>query len=252
MLETWDTLKQWTKRIRDFYMLDAVCKKLLAALTGLTILLVLPMPTHAIPAITCHCFTDRSYEPARPAATDPYFLATTQNSFFATAFNTDKKSLVMKKQQGTSPDDLWIAYWIASKSGSTANSLLQTKSKSDSWKNVIAALKLSSKILGVRFSDTLNTDGSTSQLSKAVVDEIFLQNQLLGEWDLDDLRKVGATNQELIITTVIATKTKQPARQIYLEVKSGSKTWGLQLSAAKIDTKNMQQEIVSILRSRLQ
>jgi hypothetical protein len=214
----------------------------------LCLLFISPAPAHAIPAITCHCFTDRSYEPARPAAADPYFLATTQNSFFATVFNIDKKSLVMKKQQGTSPDDLWIAYWVASKSGSSANSLLQAKSKSDSWKNVIVPLRLSLKMLGVRFSGALNTDGSASQLSKAVVDEIFLQNQLLGEWDLDSLRKAGATNQELIIVTVIATKMKQPAKQLYLEVKSGTKSWGALLSAAKIDTKNMQQEMVSILK----
>ncbi len=216
------------------------------------LLFMLPISAHAIPAITCHCFTDRSYEPTRPAAADPYFLATTQNSFFATVFNTDKKSIVMKKQQGTSPDDLWIAYWVASKSGSSAHSLLQAKSKSDSWKNVTAPLRLSSKILGSGFSGALNTDGSASQLSKAVVDEIFIQNQLLGEWDLDSLRKAGATNQELIIVTVIATKMKQPARQLYLEVKSGAKTWGALLSAAKIDTKNMQQEMVSILKLRPQ
>lgn len=221
-------------------------------LLSLGILSVFPISAHAIPAITCHCFTDRSYEPTRPAAADPYFLATTQNSFFATVFNTDKKSLVMKKQQGTSPDDLWIAYWIASKSGSTANILLQAKLKSDSWKNVIAPLRLSSKMLSVRFSGALNTDESSSQLSKAVVDEIFLQNQLLGEWDLDSLRKAGATNQELIIVTVIATKMKQPAKQLYLEVKSGTKSWGSLLTAAKIDTKNMQQEIVSILKLRPQ
>lgn len=77
----------------------------------------LPISAYAIPAITCHCFTDRSYDAAHPAAADAYFLATTQNAFFALVFNTDKKSVVMKKQQGTSPDDLWIAYWVASKTG---------------------------------------------------------------------------------------------------------------------------------------
>ena len=111
----------------------------------LILLFMLPMSAHAIPAITCHCFTDRSYDAAHPAAADAYFLATTQNSFFAIVFNTDKKTIVMKKQQGTSPDDLWIAYWIASKSGTTPESLLQAKSKSESWKSVVETLRLSSK-----------------------------------------------------------------------------------------------------------
>jgi len=68
-------------------------------------LLLHPMPVRAIPAISCHCFTDRSYDAARPAAADPYFLASIQNSFIAIVFNTDKNNIVIKKQQGTSSMD---------------------------------------------------------------------------------------------------------------------------------------------------
>ena len=112
---------------------------------------LLPISADAISAITCHCFTDRSYDPAQPALADPYFLATAQNSFFAIVFKTDKTAIVMKKQQGTSPDDLWIAYWVASLSGLTPDSLLQAKLKSDTWQHVITPLRLTPKVLGVRF-----------------------------------------------------------------------------------------------------
>lgn len=219
-----------------------------AILFGLIVMFTFPLSAYAIPAITCHCFTDRSYDAAHPAAADAYFLATTQNSFFAIVFNTDKKSIVIKKQQGTSPDDLWIAYWVASKAGKSPDSLLQARSKSDAWKHVVAPLKLPPKILGVRFSHAINANLPTNRLSEAVVDELYLKYQLLGERDLDDMRKAGASNQELIIATVIATKTRQPAKQLYLEVKAGTKTWGSLLSWTKIDTKNMQQEVTNILR----
>jgi hypothetical protein len=214
----------------------------------LSLLFLFPMSAYAIPAITCHCFTDRSYDAAHPAAADAYFLATAQNSFFAIVFNTDKKSIVMKKQQGASSDDLWVAYWVASKAGKSPDSLLQAKSKSDSWKNVVVSLNLPPKSLGARFSNALNANVPTDRLSKAVVDDLFLKDQLLGEKDLDDLRKAGASNQELIIATVIATKTKQTARQLYLEVKVGTITWGSLLLWTKIDTKNMQQEVANTLK----
>ncbi len=214
----------------------------------LTMFLMFPLPALAIPAITCHCFKDRSYEPARPAAADPYFLATVQNTFFAVVFNVDKKAIVMKKQQGTSPDDLWIAYWIASKTGTSAEKLLQIKHTSAAWKDVVGSQQIPTRDLGAVFTRQLNSASSSTLLAETVVNDIFLHYQLLGDLELTAVRHAGASNQELIISTVIATKARQPVRQVYLDVKKGAKTWGAFLAAAKIDTKNLQQELSNVLK----
>jgi hypothetical protein len=80
-----------------------------------------------------------------------------------------------------------------------------------------------------------------------VVDELVLRHRLLSDTELAAVRKAGASNQELILATVIAARTRQTASQIYREVKSGSQTWGALLLWANFDTKNMQREIAGIL-----
>lgn len=207
-------------------------------------------PAQALPTITCHCFTDRSFDPAKPALADPYFLAMTQNTLFAQVFKIDKTSVVLKKQQGVSSDDLWVAYWVASKSGKSPDALLQAKTDMGTWLEVIGTLRLPPNTLGAGFSGALHARANGSVLASAVVDAIFHNYRLLSDGELAVLRQAGANNQEVILATVIANKTRKPARQIYQEVKAGSTTWGALLQQAKIEPKNMAQEISGILESQ--
>ncbi len=217
------------------------------ALISLMLLLILPLSAMALPAITCHCFTDRAYDPTHPEAADSYFLATTQNTFFATVFSTEKKMIVKKKQQGTLMDDLWIAYWAAEKSDSSPESLLQARGAKKNWSEVFGQLGLSREILGANVSSAVKSQAPDERLAQLVVDDLFTRFRLLPEVERADLRMQGVSNPEMILATLVAAKTKQSAGQIYLEVTGGLKTWGAKIDEAKIDMSEIQKEISALL-----
>ncbi|HXE97927.1 MAG TPA: hypothetical protein VN642_16090 [Dongiaceae bacterium] len=214
----------------------------------LSILLLLPLPSQAAPAITCHCFRDRAYDASRPALADPYFLATTQNSFFAALFNVDKKTIMMKKQSGYSADDLWVAYRVASGSGLTAEALLAALGKKGSWKEVVVPMGLPAKSLGERFAAEIAAGASSARLATGIVDDELVRHRLLGAQELAVLRKEWASNQEVILAALIASKSGRPAIGIYRDVKKGSKSWGAFLDRAKVQPSGMPSEFAALLK----
>ncbi len=215
---------------------------------GILILVLLPVSVLAAPTITCHCFTDRAYDPSRPALADPYFLATTQNSFFAVLFTVDKKKIVIKKQTGSSADDLWVGYWIASKTGVPAETLLDLRGKKGAWKEVLAPMGLPVKSLGERFTAEVTADAPVARLAQMVVDDVLVRYHLLGEQELSVLRKEWATNQEVIITALLVSKSRRSSVGIFREVKKGVKSWGALLNEARIQPSGMQAEFTALLK----
>ena len=212
------------------------------------IILAVPLPARAIPAITCHCFTDRSFNPEKPAAADTYFLATTQNSLMSLVFGIDKKTIVIQKQQGAAGDDLWVACRLAGRSGRSPESLLEERQARGSWPAVVASLRLPVKGGGSRFDAALKARAATPRLSEAVLDDIFLQYRLAGETELAALRQAGASNQELILATLLAARSGKPARQLLGEIKKGGRSWGTLLHENRLDAQSLPQAVAALLR----
>lgn len=207
------------------------------ACAGLILLILIGRPAvaSAVSAIECHCFQDRTYDPGQPAAADPYLLATTQNSLFAAVFAVEKKSIVIRKQKGTSGDDLWVAYWLAARSGGDPESLLDKRKEKGSWQKAAAPLGIPESSLGPRVAAALKADASDEGLGQAVVDEVMLRFRFHGEPALAALRKAGAGNREVILAGLLAARIRRPAEQIHRDVRSGKSTWGGLLRQAGVE-----------------
>ncbi len=187
------------------------CALLLAALPG---------PVHALPAISCHCFQDRSFDPARPTAADDYYLATAQNRLMAAVFERPRREIVMAKQTGTSGPDLWIAYRAAAISGHNSATLLSARKDQGAWWPVLEKLGID---LNLELGEATRI---SSNLDQQIVADTLAEVGFADLATVADLYGAGAGSQEAILAVVIARANKQPPREIWLRVAAGEKSWG--------------------------
>jgi hypothetical protein len=210
-------------------------------------LILLSSPVLAAPAISCHCFTDRSFDAGRPDAADPYVLATTQNSFLAAAFDIDKKEIVKARMSGTSEEDLWIGHFVAERSDRTFDEVAEARKQSPTWSEALTLLNPDPDLLGSRFAAALE-GGSEADLSTAAADEVLTTRLRVAPEILKELRTSGASTREAIISLFLSRRADHPALAFFTEVRAGNKTWGQLLDGLGIEPGMIEGEIRKMLQ----
>lgn len=208
-----------------------MCRPILALF-----LLLFPLADIAAanPAISCHCFQERAYDPARPQMADPYLLATTQNTFMAVIFGLSKRDLVQAKMSGTSGDHLWVAHYLASEHGLSPASLLTARQRSGSWREVLHSVELGTLRAGEHFAALLQREAADPLLAAAVVDEILIENLAIEADDLARLRFRGADNAQIILAYLLADKSGRPVLAIHDDFANGHRTYGQMFDAQRL------------------
>ena len=192
----------------------------------------------AASGVTCHCFQDRAFSPSSPAAVDPYLLATTQNSTLAVTYGVARKGVVKQKMLGSRSDDLWIAYDIATNSGVAVEELLEMRNRQGSW------LPLEPDGVSLRLPEYLR-DIPPRTWVQTIVDRAAHHSLKLSREDLEGLRRVEATDQELLLSGLLAWKLGRPAMELLAQARSAESSWGMLSHFAEIDPR----EIESLIRT---
>lgn len=214
----------------------------------LWILLALCIQATFAQAMPCHCFPTRTFDPAKPAAADSYFLATSHNSFMAVVFGQEKKDVVLAKQKpGATAEGLWIAHWLSQKTGKEAGELLKAQRNASSWQSAISSLRIDQRKLPQQFMAILNGGGNETVLSSFIVDSLLSDKGLASNGELAILRRDGATDQETILASILARKTGQKGSQI-LGMARKNESWGKLLQKAGLDGGKMVDEIRELLK----
>jgi hypothetical protein len=185
----------------------------------------------------CHCFTNRTFDPARPAAADPYVLATTRSSLLSAAYAVGKGALVQEVMAGTDPDDLWVAYWAGARTGLGPGPLLESKRRLGRWKPVFDELG-TAKVAGP-FQKAVARDAPVAELAAVAVDDVLVHRLGAASAEVAALRKAGATNAEAVLATLLAPRLKLPSTSVLARFQGGQVSWGMLLDQAGVKPKEI-------------
>jgi len=180
---------------------------------------LLPALAGAESTISCHCFQDRTFNHRDTAAADPYFLATTQNSFISLLYGVEKSSLVKAKMSGTSGSYLWILFDVAARSQQQIDTVDKIYGQSKHWDMVFKQLKLTPQQLGEKYWQLGN---NPALLADHIVDLQLSKKFGVKLDDLENWHKKGMNRKELILAILL----KGDPLTLFKQVKNGQQTWG--------------------------
>lgn len=201
------------------------------------LLLLIPTLSAAESTINCHCFQDRTFNHRDTAAADPYFLATTQNSFISLIYGVDKRTLVKEKMSGISGTHLWILFDVAARGQQDINKVSEAYQRTKRWRDAFIELQLSQEHLGENY---WQQSSNPEQLADHIVDLQLGQYFSVTANQVENWRERGMNRKELILALLL----KGEPLTIYNQVSSGMQTWGkLLYDQGLLDGKAINQEL---------
>jgi hypothetical protein len=209
-----------------------------------SLLALAPARTRAAPIATCHCFQNRSYDPADPAAADPYILANARSSLLSATCGVSKATLVRAVMGGTTPEDLWIAYWAAPRAGRTAEWLLGAAHETGSWKAALAG----AQGLPPAFGEALGRGAPASELAALAVDDVAAARLGADRAELRALRVRGASSEQLVLSLLLAPRLRVTPSEVLARNAAGGVPWGALLREAALEPAGIEAAVRAALR----
>jgi hypothetical protein len=218
-------------------------QRLLAA-AALAAALAAPGAPRAESAVSCHCYRDRKFELARPAAADPYILATARSSLLSAAYGVPKADLVRTSMSGTSADDLWITFWAAARAQRRYPAVLVDKEERGSWKAALAG----APGLGPEFDAALEAGKPDAALAAIAVDDVLVARLGADPATVRSFRAEGASSAETVLAVVLARHLEVPTLPLLRHVRAGKTTWGKLLHESKLSPQDLDPLVRKLVR----
>ena len=165
----------------------------------LLLLVLLSTPVAGWSALTsgCHCFRNRTYDPADRYSADDYLLTTTYNSLIAAAFDISKRQIVMKKMKGgINGDDLLIGLYVSARTSTPLDILLSIRDNGGSWQNILQAPNLKEKGTADPVLSAVRSGAKIERITRMITDNMLCSKYNCSRQRLDDLKKYNLSDKE--------------------------------------------------------
>ena len=190
--------------------------------------------------INCHCFQDRTYNPADPFAADDYILATSFNSFLAKSFDIPKRQIVMlKMKEGVGQNDLLIGLKTAKATKIDLRQLLRLRREKSTWSKIVSELDLRGIQQNDRLLAVIKSGIPVAEAGAKVADELIADFFKIPMETIGEFRLSGLNEKEIVLLLILAHASDQKPETLVARHGKEGKSWseiadslGVQAAAA--------------------
>jgi hypothetical protein len=204
-------------------------KKLKSLLFCMTYVLLFWGPvqnSYAESTINCHCFQDRSYDPADKFAGDDYILATSFNSLLAKSFDISKKQVVMlKMDEGVSQDDLLVGLKLTKLTGGYLEQLLGLRRAEYTWSQIILGMEQQDPINKDKLAKSIRAGMPVNQAGARVADEMIEEFYNIPAEQVLRFRAYGLSEKEMALVFILAHFKNQKPETFVEQYKKQGSSW---------------------------
>jgi hypothetical protein len=154
-----------------------------------------------------------------------------------------KATLVRAAMGGTTPEDLWIAYWAAPRAGRSAEWLLDAAGETGSWKAALAG----ARGLPPAFGKALGRGAPAAELAALAVDDVAVARLGADPAELRALRVRGASSEQVVLSLLLAPRLRATPSEVLARHTAGALTWGALLREAALEPSGIEAAVRAAL-----
>jgi hypothetical protein len=174
----------------------------------------------------CHCFQNRSYDPANKFSADDYLLTTTYNSLIAAVFDVSKGWIIMKKMKGgIRGSDLLIGLYISAISKKPVDLLLSIRDSGGSWKDIAAAPGVRTKISADPVLAAIASGENTATIVRMITDSMLRTYYSTSEKRVQQIRSYSLGDKASCLLFTLHRQTGTTVKQLVEMYERQKMSW---------------------------